>query len=134
VLVEDDHRVRRVTRLALEQHGYRVLEADCAEAALATLDRERVDLVITDVVMPGGSGRDVAAGVEVKAPGTPVLFLSGYIDDAVMRHGIAESEDFLHKPVSPRVLLHKIREMIDRGRVARTTARAAAPGRSTGTS
>jgi len=118
LLVEDDQRVRRVTRLALEQRGYRVLEADCAEAALATLDRERVDLVITDVVMPGGSGRDVAAGVERRAPGTPVLFLSGYIDDAVVRHGIAENDTFLHKPVSPRVLLHKVRELLDRRRAA----------------
>ncbi len=125
LLVEDDDRVRRVTRLVLQQHGYQVLEANCAAAAFDVMDRPMgaIDLLITDVVMPGGSGRDVARGLEQRRPGTPVLYMSGYIDDAVLRHGIADRDNFLHKPASTHVLLHKVRELLDR---SRTTATATA--------
>jgi nitrogen-specific signal transduction histidine kinase len=116
LLVEDEDGVRALSRHVLQVCGYTVLEAtDGAEAVrIAGQHREHIDLLLTDVVMPRMSGREVAERVAGMHAGTKVLFLSGYTDDAVVRHGILEAEvAFLQKPFSPASLAAKVREVLD---------------------
>ncbi|MEZ5287283.1 MAG: response regulator [Vicinamibacterales bacterium] len=90
LLVEDEPPLRQLTRRILESVGYRVLEAGNGEDALRKLEenRSQVDLVITDVVMPGMSGRELASRITEARPSTKVLYVSGYTDDAILRHGV----------------------------------------------
>ncbi|MFO0603372.1 MAG: PAS domain-containing protein [Polyangiales bacterium] len=115
LLVEDDKAVRRVARVALEQRGYRVLEAGNPEEALALVGgAERpIDLLLTDVVMPGMSGPDLARAVASRQPKVGVLYMSGYVDDAVTRHGLQSSDAFVAKPFSPTGLARRVRERLD---------------------
>ncbi|MCE9565599.1 MAG: PAS domain S-box protein [Planctomycetes bacterium] len=116
LLVEDEDRVRALAQRVLLSCGYSVLAAcDGAEAVrLARQQRGRIDLLVTDVVMPRMGGREVAEQVEKFHPGMKVLFLSGYTDDAVVRHGILEAEvAFLQKPFTPASLAAKIRDVLD---------------------
>lgn len=117
LLVEDEDGVRNLARQALESRGYRVFEAANGEAALK-LCRERsegIDLLLSDVVMPGMSGRELRHHVTMLFPQTRVIFTSGYTDDAVVRHGVYRSEsDFLQKPFTIPSLLRKVREVLDR--------------------
>jgi PAS domain S-box-containing protein len=118
LLVEDDPAVRRIARLALESQGYTVLEAGGGPAALALPDGELagVHLLLTDVVMPEMGGRQLADRLRAKRPGLKVLYMSGYTDDAVLRHGILEHADqFIAKPFSPLALARKVREVLDAG-------------------
>ncbi len=118
LLVEDEDSVRRLTRRALENFGYQVLEASGGEEALA-LARARggqIDLLITDVVMPGMSGAQLAERLAAEYPHLRVLFVSSYIDDEIVRHGVVEgSHSFLQKPFMPAVLAGKVRGILDRG-------------------
>ena len=119
LLVEDEPAVRRIARLALESQGYRVLEAESGEDAVGTADTHPgpIHLLVTDVVMPGMGGREVAEAVRRRRPGLPVLFMSGYTDDAVVRHGVSQSADaFLQKPFAPLGLARKVREVLDGAR------------------
>ncbi|HWZ90657.1 MAG TPA: response regulator, partial [Polyangiaceae bacterium] len=116
LLVEDEDAVRRITRAALERNGYRVLEAKFGSVAadLARQYASEIQLLITDVVMPGMSGRQVADLVCAAAPGLPVLFMSGYTDDAIVRNGVLEGKDhFLAKPFALTALLEKVRGVLD---------------------
>jgi PAS domain S-box-containing protein len=116
LLVEDEEGVRRIARLALEAHGYSVLEASSGAEALALVAEQRgpIHLLVTDIVMPGMSGRKLAEAFLVSSPGTRVLFMSGYTDDTVVRHGIVEaSAAYLHKPFSPDELARKALEVLD---------------------
>jgi CheY-like chemotaxis protein len=116
LLVEDETGVRRIARLALENMGYRVIEASTGAAAIAIADTHAgvINLLITDVVMPMMSGREVAEAVQARRPGIKILFMSGYIDDAVVRHGIVASMDaFLQKPFSPLTLTTKVRSVLE---------------------
>jgi PAS domain S-box-containing protein len=116
LLVEDEDGVRTLARHILERCGYTVLEAcDGAEAVWSAGQHQgRIDLLLTDVVMPGMSGRQVAEHLAARHPETRVLFLSGYTDDAVVRHGIIEGEAaFLQKPFNPASLTAKVREVLD---------------------
>jgi two-component system cell cycle sensor histidine kinase/response regulator CckA len=115
LLVEDDKAVRRVARLALAQRGYCVLESVSPEEALELVRRgeQPIDLLLTDVVMPGMSGPDLAREVVALRPDVGVLFMSGYVDDAVTRHGLQASDAFLAKPFSPRALTNRVRERLD---------------------
>jgi PAS domain S-box-containing protein len=115
LLVEDEDGVRRLARTILERHGYRVVEAGSGEEAVRLLSRYAgpLDLVVTDVVMPGLDGRDVADAVRARFPAARVLYLSGYTSDAVVRHGILHHEvAFLQKPFSAAGLATKVREVL----------------------
>ena len=118
LLVEDEAPVRAVTRQLLERNGYTVLEAPDGPAALALLDGgtrgAAVDLLLTDVIMPGMSGRELADQLVARQPRLRVLFMSGYTDDAVVRHGMLEPGlAYLEKPFRPPALLRKVREVLD---------------------
>jgi two-component system, cell cycle sensor histidine kinase and response regulator CckA len=118
LLVEDEDAVRVLTRAALERWGYRVLEAEDGEAAgrLANDHPGQLDLLITDVVMPGINGRQLAEKLVTERPALKVLFVSGYTEDAVVRHGIADrSTNFLQKPFNLSILGAKVREILDGG-------------------
>ena len=116
LLVEDAAAVRAVTKQVLERHGYAVLEAPDGEAAVRLAQRHRgpIHLLLTDVVMPRVSGRELAEQLARVRPDTRVLYASGYTDDSVVRHGILESGTaYLQKPFSPESLARKVREVLD---------------------
>ena len=121
LLVEDDAGVRRLAERILTQHGYRVLSAANGEEALQLADARpgEVELVLTDLVMPGMNGRELAQVLRRRLPAVRVLFTSGYTSDAMLRAGVLESEEaFLTKPYTPPLLLRKVREVLDRPRRA----------------
>jgi two-component system, cell cycle sensor histidine kinase and response regulator CckA len=114
LLVEDEPAVRRATHVALSRLGYHVLAASGATTALALAAAHNdIDILLTDVVLPDGSGCEVAATLVARQPGLAVIFMSGYIDDAVLRHGVAVSDSFLQKPFTADALAQKIREALD---------------------
>jgi len=116
LLVEDEHLVRELTREILKESGYSVITASNGEEALrVTREFEgRIDLMITDVVMPRMSGRELAEHLAVLRPETKVLYMSGYTDDAIVRHGVLDDQVyFLQKPFSADLLLMKTRELLD---------------------
>ncbi len=116
LLVEDEDTVRRLARLALEMHGYTVLEASGGVEAvrMAVEHPTPIHMLVSDVVMPVMGGREVAEALRAKRPGVKVLFVSGYTDDAIVRHGIVEATDaFLQKPFTPTSLARKVRAVLD---------------------
>ncbi|MGH2820332.1 MAG: PAS domain S-box protein [Actinomycetota bacterium] len=105
LVVEDEDGVRRIVNRILSRAGFEVVEAAPEEAVIRVTD-ERIDLVLTDVVMPGMSGREVAEAVREVAPDMPVLFMSGYTDEIIARHGVLEMDvAFLQKPFKAGELL-----------------------------
>jgi CheY-like chemotaxis protein len=115
-VVEDNESVRRLLCTILSGHGYKVLEAaEPADAlSLIALESEPIALLVTDVVMPGMSGRELAERLHATRPELPVLFISGYTDDAIMKHGVLErGVQFLEKPFTPLGLLRKVRTVLD---------------------
>ena len=116
LLVEDEDMVRRLIGQVLLSNGYNLLEAGSGAAALEVVERNpgAIDLLLTDVVMAGMSGRELSERLVLIRPGLKVLYMSGYTDDAILRHGVQQSSTaFLCKPFSPGVLIRKIREVID---------------------
>jgi CheY-like chemotaxis protein len=116
LLVEDEELVRRLAHKILEGHGYDVKVAGSGEAALQLVGagEGRLDLLVTDVVMPKMSGRQLAEQLRVRQPRLKVLYFSGYTDDAIVRHGVLEQEVFfLQKPFTPDALLQKVRGVLD---------------------
>jgi PAS domain S-box-containing protein len=116
LLVEDHEEVRKLVREVLETGGYHVLEAADPGVAVTICDGncENIDLLITDVVMPGMSGREVANRTGALHPEMKVLYMSGYADQAVVHHGgLDEGSNFLQKPFSPNALALKVREVLD---------------------
>jgi CheY-like chemotaxis protein len=118
LVAEDEESVRRLTRRVLEGQGYTVLAAADGPDALrlAHTHPGPIHLLLTDVVMPNMSGRELADLVVSARPETKVLYLSGYTDDAVIHHGVLEPGiAFLQKPFTPQSLARKLREVLDAG-------------------
>jgi two-component system cell cycle sensor histidine kinase/response regulator CckA len=117
LLVEDNEELRRSTKGVLQAMGYRVTVAADGERGLRTFEAapRDCDLVVTDVVMPGMSGRELVDRIRWLDPEVKVLFVSGYTDNVILRHGIMEGEvDFLEKPFTADLLARKVREVLDR--------------------
>jgi PAS domain S-box-containing protein len=115
LLVEDDEQVRRVVGAALRRRGYTLLQAQNAGEAMLVAERHDgpIHLLLTDVVMPVVSGRELAERLVPLIHGLRVLFMSGYTPDAVLRHGVREgSAAFVQKPVTPQLLAAKVREVL----------------------
>jgi CheY-like chemotaxis protein len=116
LIVEDQEEVRKLTRRLLEARGYRVLVAAGGPEALRLADEaaEPIDLLLTDVVMPGMSGRDVALRLGPARPNMRVLFVSGYTDDSIVHHGVLDpGVAFLQKPFTAESLAQRVREVLD---------------------
>ncbi len=116
LLVEDEEAVRTMTRRMLERAGYTVLDADRGSVALnlVAASTGRIDLLITDVVMPGMGGRELVEHISRSWPNLKVLYLSGYTDDAVVRHGVLQADvAFLQKPFTMAALTGKVRAVLD---------------------
>jgi two-component system, cell cycle sensor histidine kinase and response regulator CckA len=115
LVVEDEEMVRDLAVEALRSCGYTVLSAaNAAEALKIAAKHGSIDLLFTDVVMPGSSGPELATLLSAKQPGLKVLYASGYTDDAVVRHGMRDAgTSFLQKPYSTRSLAKKVRSVLD---------------------
>jgi len=121
LIVEDDASVCELVRSVLDAHGFTVhtaVQPQEAEILFAVSDVQAVDLMISDVVMPGLSGMELASRLTRKSPRMKVLFMSGYIDDALVRAGIEEKDGaFLQEPFAPLTLVRKVKEVLDGARV-----------------
>jgi signal transduction histidine kinase/CheY-like chemotaxis protein len=116
LLVEDDTGVRMATSMILQRYGYHVLEAASGSEAVVLCDAyaETIHLLLTDLVMPRMSGRELAGQLGLKRPAMRVLYMSGYTDDTVIRHGLLEATiSFIQKPLSPLPLARKVRGVLD---------------------
>ncbi len=117
LLVEDEHVVRSMLSTSLRTYGYFVLESENGEEAIRIREqygRNDIHLLITDVIMPGMSGKTLAEKLVKTSPATKVLYISGYTDDAIVRHGVVEKGiSFLQKPFAPNELARKVREILD---------------------
>ncbi len=116
LLVEDEEQVRSLTRQLLEQRGYAVLEASGGDEAMQ-VERQhagRIHLLLTDVVMPGMSGAEVANQLTARRPDLRVMYMSGYTDEAVLHHGVvSEGTTLLQKPFNDAALAHTVRRLLD---------------------
>jgi CheY-like chemotaxis protein len=118
LLVEDEANVRAAVRRMLDRSGYTVLEAANGGEALHIFERsaERIDILLTDVVMPGQGGRALAEQLTARRPRLRVLFVSGYTDDEILQRGLLQPDAaFLEKPVTPDRLARALRQVLDRG-------------------
>ena len=115
LLVEDEDLVRKVVARILERAGYRVLVAGSGDEAIGLCEHlpSPIDVLLTDVVMPGVGGRELAARMSERFPALKVLFMTGYTDDEFLRRGILDSgQAIMVKPFSPMDLLKKLREIL----------------------
>jgi two-component system, cell cycle sensor histidine kinase and response regulator CckA len=116
LLVEDEASVRRLARIILEAKGYSVVEASGADEAHKMSEQHSgpINLMLTDVIMPGSSGRELAQGISRSRLEMKVLYMSGYTDDAIVHHGILDARTpFIQKPFTPEALLRKVRDVLD---------------------
>jgi CheY-like chemotaxis protein len=117
MVVEDEQMVRALASTILERQGYHVVACASGAEALAlmkSLERQPVDLLLTDLVMPGMSGRELAERVVSQRPNVRVLYTSGYTEDVVIHRGIADDDmQFLAKPYSVQELSRRVREVLD---------------------
>jgi len=119
LLVEDAESLRKLTRSFLESHGFRVLVAQNGEEAMEVEARHsaKIDLLLTDVVMPGMNGRVLSEKLQPKQPAMRVLYMSGYTDSFIAGHGVLERGTvLLNKPFTEDALIGKVREVLDRER------------------
>ena len=124
LIVEDDSSVRKLSASVLTNCGYQVIEArDGAEALEVLQSGPSPDLVLTDVIMPKMSGRELHDRVKAVKPRMKILFMSGYTDDALAHHGVLDPDfSFLEKPFSPVRLARKVREVLDAPKVKKVQA------------
>jgi signal transduction histidine kinase/ActR/RegA family two-component response regulator len=125
LLAEDEDPVRVLARRCLEGMGYRVLAASRADEALRMAERHGgpIHLLLADVVMPGGSGPELAARLAATRPEMRVLYMSGYTDDAIVHRGvIAPGIELLEKPFTPAILARKVRDVLDQPGTAAAAA------------
>ena len=116
LVVEDEEAVRSLVRRVLESKGYAVLTASTAEEAARMCEQQggKISLLLTDVVMPGMSGRKLAHHLGFSRPEMKVLYMSGYTDNAIVHHGVLDpGTAFLQKPFTPDAILRKVREVLD---------------------
>jgi two-component system cell cycle sensor histidine kinase/response regulator CckA len=116
LVVEDEEMLRRMVCTGLRANGYRVLEARNADEALQCCQEHsgNIQLLLTDVIMPGRSGSQLAALAAAEHPGIKVMFMSGYTDSAIVHHGIRSAEvHFLPKPFNLTTLMQKVREVLE---------------------
>jgi two-component system, cell cycle sensor histidine kinase and response regulator CckA len=121
LLVEDEDGVRSLIQLLLQRNGYKVLEAHNAEEALQIVDsnKGRIHLLLTDLILPRLSGRELAERISLQRPEIKCLFMSGYTDDSVVKSGVLDQQTaFLQKPFSMETLLQKIREVLGQAAAA----------------
>jgi CheY-like chemotaxis protein len=122
LLAEDSTLLRVLTCALLENNGYKVLAAENGMEAVKLAERfdRPIHLLLTDVVMPGMSGRELAGRLAVERPGMRVLYMSGYTNDAIVHHGVLEPGlFFLEKPFSQDGLMRKLREVLDQAETVR---------------
>ena len=115
-MVEDEVAVRAITRYALQSFGYTVLEARDGHEAIRLCEEGKptIHLLVSDVVMPEMSGRQLGERLAAIVPRLKVLYVSGYTDDAIVRHGVLEAGTaFLQKPFTPKALANKVCEVLD---------------------
>jgi DNA-binding NtrC family response regulator len=125
LLVEDAEPLRKLAASFLRSHGFKVLSAPDAEEALkiAGAHAGAIQLLVTDVVMPGQNGRVLAERLVAGYPGIKVLYISGYTDSFISGHGILDPEsNLLNKPFTEEALIHKVREVLDSDNRGRGTA------------
>ncbi|MCK4620340.1 MAG: response regulator, partial [Desulfobacterales bacterium] len=116
LIVEDDYGLRKFAQEVLLRHGYRVLDAENGEDALKVGKEHdgQIDLMITDVVMPKMGGKEAAERLQPLYPQMKVIYMSGYTDNAIVRHGVLEPGlNFFEKPFTPEGLARKVREALD---------------------
>ncbi len=116
LVVEDEERVRALVRQVLVMNGYTVLEASNGRDGLASILRHpgKLDLLLTDVIMPGMGGRELMEQARLARPGLRGMYMSGYTDDQIVKAGVIDQQiPFLQKPFSPDTLAAKIREVLD---------------------
>jgi CheY-like chemotaxis protein len=121
LLVEDEDAVRALAREVLRRHGYVVLEACHGVDALRVAERhpDDIHLLVTDVVMPHMSGREVAQRLSSVRPHMKTLFMSGYTDHALLPEDLTPGAEFMQKPFTPEVFARKVRRILDAGATAK---------------
>jgi CheY-like chemotaxis protein len=125
LLVEDDDAVRALASRILRQAGYNLLEARDAQDAFAVARQfeDRIDLLLSDIVMPGVNGLVLARRLSMARPGIRVLLMSGYTDEEILRRGLREpGTAYLQKPFTPAVIANKVRAVLDEDGDAHNTS------------
>jgi two-component system, cell cycle sensor histidine kinase and response regulator CckA len=125
LLVEDEPSLRKLMREILRQAGYKVIDAANGGEALLVCEQysSEIALIITDLVMPGMTGMDLAKRLEALRPGTKVLYMSGYSSHAALANGaLVRHEHFIQKPFTPSALTDKVRYTLDRGQANRVSS------------
>ena len=119
LIVEDEQAVRNIAKSSLEKFGYTTFTAGDAEEALAVhaSAAQKIDVLLTDIVMPNVSGKELADQLAVKQPDLVIIFMSGYTDDTIGKKGVlTENINFIQKPFSPVSLAEKVRDILDHNR------------------